>query len=304
LQSTPVAFLKLVTALEGDPKVAQQFQFWHFYYSTGAPVLLNALRLRDQLERTVHIVDPNDDDPATHRIVVVGHSMGGLLAHTLVSSSGDRLWKSLFVVPPEKLRGDPATVHLLQRTFFFQRNPRVVRAIFVATPHRGCAVADSWVVSLAKSLIRLPNELKTGFADIAQENAQVRTAQAAAFYKQLNFTSVHTLSPHDPVLIALARLPIAVPYHSVIGQKHEGAASDGIVRYASSHLDAASSELIVRSGHNAFDNADARREVVRILRAEREQRRAPKRAHAAMLADYAEGRNRVFQKSPAAREGF
>ena len=112
LQSTPVAFLQLVTALESDPQIARRFQFWHFYYSTGTPVLLNALRLRDELERTVHLVDPDNDDPATHRIVVVGHSMGGLLAHTLVSSSGDRLWKSLFLVPPGATAGrrgdDPA----------------------------------------------------------------------------------------------------------------------------------------------------------------------------------------------------
>ena len=46
--------------------------------------------------------------------------------------------------------------------------------------------------------------------------------QAAAFFKQLNFTSVHMLSPHDPILLALARLPIAVPFHSIIGQKHNG----------------------------------------------------------------------------------
>ena len=79
LQSTPVTFLRLVTELESNPEIARQFQFWHFYYSTGTPVLLNALRLREQLGRTARIVDPGDDDFATHRIVVVGHSMGGLL---------------------------------------------------------------------------------------------------------------------------------------------------------------------------------------------------------------------------------
>ena len=66
------------------------------------------------------------------------------------------------------------------------------------------------------------------------------------------------LSPHDPALLALARLPIAVPFHSIIGEKHNGSESDGVVRYASSHLDGATSELIVRSGHNAFNNPDAR----------------------------------------------
>ena len=283
-------------------EIARRFQFWHFYYSTGTPVLLNALRLREQLERTVHIVDPNDADFATHRIIVVGHSMGGLLAHTLVSSSGDRLWRSLFVVPPEQLRGNPETIRLLQRAFFFRRNPRVVRAIFVATPHHGGAMADSWIGGLAKSLIRLPDKLQTGLTDIAEKNAQVRTAEAAAFFKELNFTSVHTLSPHDPTLLALARLPIAVPFHSVIGQKHNGAESDGVVRYASSHLDGANSELIVRSGHNAFNNPDARSEVIRILRQELQHRPAPKRARATMLAGYAEKtKQSLSQQRSAAR---
>lgn len=304
LQSTPVAFLQLVNALEGDPEIARRFQFWHFYYSTGTPVLLNALRLREQLERTAQIVDPDDDDFATKRIVVIGHSMGGLLGHTLVSSSGDRLWKSLFAAPPEQLRGNPETIQLLRRALFFRRNPRVVRAIFVATPHRGSAMADSWIGRLAKSLIRLPSEMRTGFADIAEENAELRTAEAAAFHKQLNFTSVHTLSPRDPALLALARLPIAVPFHSVIGEKHDGAETDGVVRYASSGLAGARSELILRSGHNVFNNLDAQREVIRVLREELEHGPAPKPRRSTMLTGYAEERNIVFPNHAAPGEDF
>ena len=230
--------------------------------------------------------------------------MGGLIAHTLVSSSGDRLWRSLFVVPPEQLRGNPEMAQRLQRAFFFRRNPRVVRAIFVATPHRGSAMADSWIGGLAKSLIRLPDKLQTGLTDIAEKNVEVRTAEAAAFFKQLNFTSVHMLSPHDPMLLALARLPIAVPFHSIMGEKHNGAGSDGVVRYASSHLDGANSELIVRSGHNAFNNPEARSEVIRVLREELQRSPAPRRAPATMLAGYAEKRNRVFHNSTAPREDF
>jgi hypothetical protein len=137
-----------------------------------------------------------------------------------------------------------------------------------------------------------------------KENAQVRTAEAAAFYKQLNFTSVHTLSPHDPALLALARLPIAVAFHSVIGQKHDRADSDGVVRYASSHLEGARSELLVRSGHNAFDNPGAQSEVVRILREEVQHSGVGKRPRATMLGDYAEERNRVFHNRSLSREEF
>ncbi len=304
LQSTPFTFLQLANALKSDPEIAQRFQFWHFYYRPGTPVLLNALQLREELERTAHIVDPDDADFATHHIIVLGHSMGGLLAHTLVSSSGDRLWKSLFVSQPEQLRGNPETIRLLQRAFFFRRNPRVVRAIFVATPHHGCAMADSWIGGLAKSLIRLPDKLQTGLTDIAEENVEVRTAEATAFFKQLNFTSVHMLSPHDPMLLALARLPIGVPFHSIMGEKHNGSESDGVVRYASSHLDGANSELIVQSGHNAFNNPEARTEVIRILREESQDSPAKNRAPATMLAGYAEERNNVFHNPTARREDF
>jgi triacylglycerol esterase/lipase EstA (alpha/beta hydrolase family) len=294
LQSTPVTFLKFVTALESDPETGRRFQFWHFYYSTGTPVLLNALRLREQLDRIVRLVDPNDNDFATHHLVVVGHSMGGLMTHTLVSSSGDRLWKSLFVVPPEQLRGNPESIGLLQRSMFFRRNPRVVRAVFVSTPHRGSAMADSWIGGFAKSLIRLPNDLQNGYVEIDQANTDVTTPEGAAFFKQLNFTSVQTLSPRNPTLLTLARLPIEVPCHSIIGQKYDGASSDGVVRYTSSHLEAARSELIVRSGHNAFNNPEAETEVIRILHEELQDNSGRVPPRPTMLADYGEQRNIVF----------
>jgi hypothetical protein len=44
--------------------------------------------------------------------------------------------------------------------------------------------------------------------------------------------------------------------------------SDGVVPCASSHLDGAASELVVRSGHSVCENPDAEREVIRILRLE------------------------------------
>ena len=142
--------------------------------------------------------------------------------------------------------------------------------------------------------------MQTDFAEIAEENAEVRTPEAADFHKQLNFTSVRTLSPRDPALLALARLPIAVPFHSIIGQKQRRRRK----RWRGSLCELASrrrnSELIVRSGHNAFNNAEARSEVIRILREELRHRRPPKQRSATMLASYAEERNMVFQKSAAA----
>lgn len=271
LQSTPFAFTDLMKAMRRDPEVSAHFQIWTFLYGTGTPVLFNALELRQELEKTIRHLDPGDHDFATRHIVVLGHSMGGLTAHTLVGSSGERLWNSLFVVPPQRLRGDRKAIRRFADGLHFRRDPRIVRAIFVATPHRGSNLAESWIGHLAASLIHLPTSLQTDIAGVVSANQDAATSDAKTFDREMNFSSVHTLSPRDPALYALADLPIEVPFHSIIGQTHAGAvetSSDGVVPYASSHLDGASSELAVRSGHSVCENADAQREVIRILHLE------------------------------------
>jgi pimeloyl-ACP methyl ester carboxylesterase len=254
-----------------DPEVSAHFQVWTFLYGTGTPVLLNALELRQELEKTIHDVDPHDHDFATRHIIVLGHSMGGLMAHTLVSSSGNSVWASVFAVPPQQLNGDPQTIRQIKDALMFRRNPSVVRAIFVASPHRGSKLAESWIGRVGASLIRLPSTLQSAFVAVTTENPQAPTPEAAAFGKGFNFSSVRALSPNEPALRALAELPIRVPFHSIIGQRNVGpveTSSDGVVPYTSSHLDGAASELVVRSGHNISENRDAQREVIRILRLE------------------------------------
>jgi pimeloyl-ACP methyl ester carboxylesterase len=276
LQSTPVAFLNLVNAIRMDPELSRRYQVWTFLYGSGTPVMFNALTLRRELEKTVRALDPQDHDFATRHIVAIGHSMGGLMVHTLVSSSGDKLWRALFTVSPEHLRGNRATIRDFDEALRFRRNPRVVRAIFLATPHRGSQMADNWIGQLAQSMIRLPSALQMGLVNLATENRKVATPEALAFHRQLNFSSVHTLSPRDPVLRNLADRPIRVRYHSIIGQHQPGpleTSSDGVVSYTSAHLDGAASELVVRSGHGVANNADAQAEVERILRLELQARR-------------------------------
>ena len=271
LQSTPVAFLRLVNVFRQDPEIRKHFQVWHFHYATGTPLLVNALTLREELARTVREVDPLNQHFATRHIVMLGHSMGGVMSHTLVSSSGDHLWNSLFTVPPRRLQGNVDAVDLLRRVMFFERNRRVVRIIFMSTPHRGSAISDSLIGSIAKSLTRLPPVLQTELSELAVSNPSAMTPAGAAFYRRTSFSSIRTLSPSNPSLLALSRLLPAVPFHNIIAQNRPGpreSGSDGVVAYTSSHLDGAASELVVRSGHKVFDNPEAQAEVIRILRLE------------------------------------
>ena len=271
LQSTPVAFATLVNALRSDPEIREKYQIWQFYYASGTPVLANGAELRDSLAETVHTLDPQDRDAATKRIVVVGHSMGGVISHTLVSSSQSRIWASVFRVPPAQLKGDPEAVRELVHVLYFRRNPRVARVIFMAAPHRGSSVADSFVGMLGNLLTRVPPLPERGLSQLARANPDAMRPEAAAFFEGGRFSAVRTLSPRSTALIAVSELPIEVPYHSVMGQLHPGPkerGSDGVVPYWSSHLPGAQSELIVHSGHGVIDNPDAIREVIRILRLE------------------------------------
>ena len=269
LQSTPIAFAKLVNALRADPEIRSKYQIWQFYYPSGAPVLVNAAALRESLKETLATLDPDGSARANHRIVVIGHSMGGVISHTLASSSGGKVWSSVFQVPPSQLKGDPAAIRNFEHIAFFSRDPHVGRVIFMAAPHRGSPMADSFIGRLGTSLTRLGPMAETGFSILTLMNNAVMHRDAAEFSAGGRYSAVRTLSSKSTALIAVANLPIPIPFHNIIGQRRPGpkqGGSDGVVPYWSSHLDGADSESIVRSGHNIIKNPEAIAEVIRILR--------------------------------------
>jgi hypothetical protein len=84
-------------------------------------------------------------------------------------------------------------------------------------------------------------------------------------------TSLDSMSPKNPFLLALADLPLApgVKGHSIIAVKGQGdyhRGKDGLVSYQSAHVDYVESEFIVRSPHSCQDKPPTIEEVRRILR--------------------------------------
>ena len=264
LISSPMTWLPMINELMSDPELRERYQFWYFSYPTGNPVLYSQMLLRESLLNVRKIFDPEGNNPAFNSMLIVGHSMGGLLAKAMVQDSGDKLWNAVSKVPPSELHVSPEVQNMVERMFFFKPLPFVTETVFICTPHRGSEMALGTIGALAKSLVTLPftlAKMSTSFLGTLATLGQKLPIQGLP-------TGIDGLSPKNPVLTTSADIPIAVQFHSIMGNEDKAGVpggTDGVVPYWSSHLDAAQSELIVKSGHGAHEHPLAIREVRRIM---------------------------------------
>jgi len=269
LQSSALTWLELYNDLRGDPVLRRHYQFWLFNYPTGLPFTLSAHLLRESLLDTCGHLEQEGDRLHSQGLILVGHSMGGLLVRLEVTRVEDHLLSALFTRPLDELNLDPADRYFLSDLYGFEPLPFARRAIFISTPHRGSKLATNFLGKISASLVHLPAELEGLGQRVLSRNADALTPEAAERLRVPD--AIETLSPDNPVLRALAELPVvpAVTFHTVVGDRGLGdgpeTRSDGIVSYRSSHLEGAASELIVPSGHNAHQHPATIAEVRRIL---------------------------------------
>ncbi|TSA34761.1 MAG: alpha/beta fold hydrolase [Verrucomicrobiaceae bacterium] len=253
LLSHPRMWRDVINELTADPAVSSRYQFWVFYYPTAWPIAYSAMRLREDLAAADKAVGKQK------HIVLIGHSMGGLLARMQAISPGDAIVRSQ--IPPErraKFDSLPPE-HLAKRTLQFEASPAVQRIIFISTPHRGSKIADWSLTTWFTKFLRLPTKLTTAAVDL------IPTLVSSPE----QYSSISRLSPSNPLYKVLEGLPIKAPHHSIIGDRGRGDtpnSSDGVVAYWSSHLDSAESEVIVPDDHGAFDDPSAITEIKRILK--------------------------------------
>jgi hypothetical protein len=256
----------MVNDLIVDPQIHDRFQFWFFTYDTGSPILYSAGQLRDALTNTVQQLDAKYHDPALQRMVIIGHSQGGLLTKLTSVESGNKFWDSISSKPFEEIEVTPETRALLQKNVFVTPLPFVSRLIFIATPQRGSYVADSWAAHQIAKFVKLPGRVVSGITDVMTRNFEGMKFNLHG--TQLG--AVSAMEPGSHLMTALAPLPLApgVSGHSIIAVKDEGPleeGSDGVVKYTSAHLEEVDSEFIVRSGHSCQSNPHTIQEVRRIL---------------------------------------
>jgi hypothetical protein len=258
----------MVDDLEADSALRRRYQFWTFRYASGDSIPFSAHLLRQSLRRARRAFDPAGTDAAFDRMVVVGHSLGGILAKMMVQNSGSLLWRTICTRPIDQVGGPPEDCGLLQQAFCYKPVPEVRRVVFIATPHRGSPLASGPLRGLGTRLCNRPSRFLQALETVLANNEPGLFAPDVL--EELP-TSAGELAPRHRLLMALCDLGIdpAVCSHSIIADLRDPpgpGATDGIVPYSSSHLDGVASELLVRGLHICLDHPAVIREVRRILR--------------------------------------
>ena len=159
LWANPWSWARMIESLEADPALRDRYQFWTFGYSTGDPIPIRPLLRRD-LDEVRQKFDPDGSDTAFDRMVLVGHSMGGLLAKMMVQDSGTRLWQLISDRPVDELAGEPADRELLPPRPDLQAttggSPRGLHRH--ATPRQ--SLDRGGLEHLGSRLVRLPDPLR------------------------------------------------------------------------------------------------------------------------------------------------
>lgn len=258
LWSSPITWMEMYNDLRSDPLVRQHYQFWFYLYPTGQPFWISATQMREDLAVMRRKLDPTRKDPALDQMVLVGHSMGGLVSKLQTVESEEAFWGTMSDRPFAELHADPEVVRSLAGMFYFRPNPSVRRVVTLGTPHRGSPFANGVTRWVGGKVITLPTKMLEGRNQLLAQNSHFFRDGAPLDIK----TSIDSLSPDSPVLpVLLSAAPGPwVNYHNVVGddpepgwEKYLVGKGDGVVSLTSARLDEMrqlQSQIIVPADHS------------------------------------------------------
>ncbi len=267
LLSDPLTWTNMVNELRANQHLTDRYQFWGFRYSTGTQFFASAALLRRQLAEIRSVYDPQRADPALSRMVLVGHSMGGLLTKLQVVYSRDELWRTLANRPPSQIVTTPEVRGRLIEQFIFDPNPDISRVVFIGTPHQGSQDASRCIGRIGAALVETSAESEQIRTQLLRDNPGVFNPE---FERRIP-RSIDLLEPDNPFLHTTLRLPFraGVQIHSICGVIHRPLRlepSDGVVALTSARLLGTCSEKIVAAKHTKLTRDSASiAEVARIL---------------------------------------
>ena len=254
LWSSPITWMEMYNDLRNSPEIRDRYQFWFYLYPTGHPFWVSAARLRNDLNELRQLIDPNHQEPALDQMVLIGHSMGGLVSRLQTLNSRDDFWHMVSNEPFERFEADPEMRDGVRRVLFFRPNPSIRRVITIATPHRGSEFSNDVTQWLANKLISLPKQVLTGRDEFIAKNKPIW--KDTRFFKIQ--TSIESLEPSSPMFDTMLHAQRApwIHYHNVVASVPKkgflgtvAAGSDGVVSEKSAHMDDVDSEIVVSADH-------------------------------------------------------
>lgn len=256
LWSSPITWMEMFNDLRSSPELRDRYQFWFYLYPSGQPFWHSAAQLREDLAQLREALDPQRRAPALDQMVLVGHSMGGLVSRLQTIDSRDDYWHVLSEVPFDQIKGDPELKASLEKVVYFKPNASVRRVITIGTPHRGSTFSNDTTRWLGRKLIDLPAKMMLGRQQLQQDNPGAFRDSALLDIT----TSIDSLSPESPILpvmLASARPPW-VQHHNIVGRVDRssffgrvGGDGDGVVPFESAHLEDVHSEIVVEADHSS-----------------------------------------------------
>nr|WP_236622115.1 hypothetical protein [Rhodopirellula maiorica] len=271
LWSSPLTWMDMFNDLRSFPEIRERYQFWFYLYPSGQPFWISAQQLRTDLASMRDSFDPGHRDQAVDNMVLVGHSMGGLVSRLQTMDSGDDFWKIVSDQPADKLNGTQEDRVKLVSTLYFKPNQSVGRVITIGTPHRGSDFSNDYTQWLARKFIKLPQIFVSTGQRLTRENPDFfRDTELLTAVNAVD--SLSSKSPIFPVMLRAKKSP-NVKFHNIIGVLEKpplfgpkSDKNDGVVEYASAHMDDVESEITVDAEHTRIHmTGKAIFEVRRIL---------------------------------------
>ena len=265
--SSPMTWMEMFNELQSDPVLRDHYQFWFYMYPTGEPLTFALADLRDDLDELQRRCDPHQRNKKLDQMVLVGHSMGGLLSYLMTVDSDDTLWNSVSQIPAGDLEADAGTKDEIQRVFFFESDPSVDRIVTIASPFRGSRLSNRFTQWLGRTIVSLPTTTLNVTKLITGLNSRQNWANVFA-----PSTSLDSLAERSAVLNLVGHTTAhdSVVHHNIVGVSRGKSLkwwTDGVVTYRSAHRDDADSEIAISASHSQVHrDPKAIDEVRRVLK--------------------------------------
>ncbi len=274
LWSSPMTWMDMFNDLRSFPEVRERYQFWFYLYPTGQPFWISAVQMRKDMKDLQETIDQHyhgHDVNTMEQMVLVGHSMGGLVSRLQTLDSGNDFWKIVSEKSIDELNASDEDQARLASTLFFRPNPSVSRVITIGTPHHGSDYSNSTTQWLGRRFIKLPAFLTNISTRLIRDNPDYfRDTQLLT-----TNTSIDSLAPDSPIFPVMMRAQKKSPvkYHNVVGLVSSKSLigriktdSDGVVERESAELPDAVSQIFVEAQHTEIHTKPAAiLEVRRIL---------------------------------------